>query len=56
MLQSRGTSGAFNSSSLRSGAPSDKDRLTMRSALLAVGGISLLLWFLILEVIAACRV
>ena len=56
MLQSRGAPGKFSSPSLRSEAHSDNGRLTMRSALLAVGGISLLLWILILELIAAFRV
>jgi len=55
MLQSRGAPGEFTSSSLRREARSDKDRLTMRLALLAIGGISLFLWIIILEVIAAFR-
>ena len=55
MLRSRGLAADFTSQSLRREAQSNDGRLRIRSAVVVIGGISLFLWFLLLEIVIRLR-
>lgn len=56
MLRARGLAADFTSRSLRREGQSYDGRLRTRSALVVIGGISFLLWFLLLEIVTYLRV